>query len=181
LSNRAAVFIDNAYFSKILKNNFGQPRIDYKLFSDTICGSGCERMRTYLYDCMPYQSTVPTPDESLRYSKMDSFMSHLRKLPRFEVRLGSIQKIWVNKNYTYKQKMIDTLLSIDMVKLSSTRQIQDAILVAGDHDFVPAVKASKEAGVVIKLYYAKPIHDELFEACDEKIEITSELIDKVKI
>lgn len=173
--NRAAVFIDNGYLSKVLKNLFGRPEIDYKLFSDNIC-SGCERLRTYVYDCMPYQSQNSTAEERERYSKMDSFVSSLKKLPRFEFRQGSLQKIWVENKYVFKQKMIDTLLSIDIVKLSSTRQIQDAILVAGDHDFVPAVQTAKDAGVVVKLYYARPVHDELIDICDETIEITQELI-----
>ena len=175
--NRAVVFIDNGYFSKVLKNHFRKPDIDYKLFSDNICGN-CERLRTYVYDCMPYQSNPPTSDERSRYSNMDSFVSSLKKLPRFEVRLGSLQKIWFGKKYKFKQKMVDTLFSIDLVRLSSSKQIQDAVLVAGDHDFVPAVKVARDAGVVVKLYYTKPVHDELLDNCDETIEITKKLIDE---
>ncbi len=56
-----------------------------------------------------------------------------------------------------------------------------AILVTGDSDFVPAIKAAKYAGVVIILYYSRGLgvyaHDELLEAVDEKYEITQELID----
>ena len=111
--NRAAIFIDNGYFSKVLKNIFNKPEIDYKVFSDLIC-TGCERLRTYVYDCMPYQSKNPTDEERERYSKMDSFVSSLKKLPRFEFRQGSLQKIWVDNKYVFKQKMIDTLLSIDL-------------------------------------------------------------------
>lgn len=176
--NRAVVFIDNGYFSKILKNHFGEPDIDYLLFSQNICGTDCERLRTYVYDCMPYQSKPPTPDESKRYSKMDSFVYSIKRLPRFEFRQGSLQKIWVDKKFTFKQKMVDTLMSIDLVKLSATKQIQDAILVAGDHDFVPAVKVARDAGVLVKLYYKQPVHDELLDNCDEYIEISKDLIKK---
>jgi len=175
--NRAVVFIDNGYFSKILKHNFKEVSIDYLKLSDNICNNcKCERLRTYFYDCMPYQSKPPTDDERERYSKMDSFVSSIKKLPRFEFRQGSLQKIWVDKKFVFKQKMIDTLLSIDLVKLSATKQIQDAILIAGDHDFVPAVEVAKESGVVVSLYYKHPIHDELLEKCDERKEITQDLI-----
>ena len=176
--NRAVVFIDNGYFSKVLKNHFGEPDIDYQLFSDNICGTDCERLRTYVYDCMPYQSSPPTPTEKSRYSEKDTFISSLKRLPRFEVRLGSLQKIWFGSRYKFKQKMVDTLLSIDLVRLSSTKQIQDAILVAGDHDFVPGVKIARDAGVLVRLFYKHPVHDEILDNCDETIEITQELIDK---
>jgi len=174
--NRAVVLIDNGYLSKVVKNQFDGANIDYELFSNNICGD-CERLRTYIYDCKPYQSHPPTPGEKQRVAGMDKFVSALKRLPRFEVRLGSLQKIWVDNKYTFKQKMVDVLLSIDLVRLSWSKQIQDAILVAGDHDFVPAVKAAKDTGVLVKLYYTNPIHDELLDICDENIEIDKDLID----
>lgn len=172
---RAVVFIDNGYFSKILKNHFKEPDVDYELFSDNICGDS-ERLRTYVYDCMPYQSNPPTENERKRTAKMNKFISCLRKLNRVEVRLGKLQKIYVDGKFTFKQKMVDVLLSVDLVRLSWSKQIQDAILVAGDRDYVPAVKAAKDAGVLVKLYYKKPIHDELLDTVDEHYEITESLI-----
>lgn len=175
--NRIAIFIDNGYFSKIIKNHFNEAAIDYGLFSDNICG-GSDRLRTYVYDCMPYQSSPPTPTERKLYADKDRFISYLKKLPRFEVRLGRLQKIKVDGKWIFKQKMVDILLSVDLVRLSWSRQIQDAILVAGDSDYVPAVIAAKDAGVLVKLYYKEPIHDYLLEKCDEPIKIEEELINK---
>jgi len=175
--NRAVVFIDNGYLSKILKKYFKEPNIDYSVFSDNICGE-CERLRTYVYDCMPYQSNPPTPDERTRYSKKNRFLNSLEKSPRVEVKLGKLQKIWVDGKYKFKQKMVDVLLSVDLVKLSWSKQIQDAIIVAGDRDYVPALKASKDAGVLTKIYYKQPVHDEILSICDECIEIDQDLINK---
>lgn len=175
--NRAVVFIDNGYLSKVIRNNFNDSKIDYEIFSDNICNP-CERLRTYVYDCNPFQSSHPTSDERRRQSQMDKFVHALKRKHRFQVRMGTVQKIQVGTRHTFKQKMADVLLSVDMVRLSWSKQMQDAVLVAGDHDFVPAVKAAKDAGVVVKLYYAKPIHDELLESCDESIEINQDLVDK---
>lgn len=175
--NRAVVFIDNGYFAKILKIHFGEPDINYGLFSDNVCGS-CERLRTYVYDCMPYQSSSPTEKERLMYSEKDKFISSLKKISRTEVRLGKLQKIYVGGKYTFKQKMVDVLLSVDLVRLSWSKQIQDAILVAGDRDYVPAVKAAKDAGILVKLYYKKPIHNQLLDEIDESYEIKRDLIKK---
>lgn len=65
--------------------------------------------------------------------------------------------------------------------LSWGKQIGKAILVTGDSDFVPAVIAAKDAGVLVQLYYSRSsVHDELLSAVDESFEITRDLIDKVK-
>jgi len=176
--NRAVVFIDNGYLSKILKNHFEGVSIHYGDFSDNICGD-CERLRTYVYECMPYQSNPPTEEESKRYASMDRFISSLKKIPRVEVKLGKLQKIRIDdQHFIFKQKMVDVLLSVDLVRLSWSKQIQDAILVAGDRDYVPAVRAAKDAGVLVKLYYKKPVHDELLDITDESYEIDDDLINK---
>ena len=39
---------------------------------------------------MPYQSCPPTEDERRRFSSMDKFVYTLKKLPRFEVKLGKV-------------------------------------------------------------------------------------------
>jgi len=169
---RTAVFIDNGYISKILKNHFGEPSLDYEKFSNNLCKENEDRLRTYVYMCMPYQSNPPTSKESQMYADADRFKSALEKLPRFEIKLGKLQKI----GNIFKQKMVDILLSVDLVQLCLSRQIQTAILVAGDRDYVPAVKAAKDAGTLIRLFYKEPIHDQLRKECDEPIEITENLI-----
>jgi uncharacterized LabA/DUF88 family protein len=125
---------------------------------------------------MPYQSHPPTTQESTRYSQMDAFLSYLRKLPRFEIRLGRLQKI----GNEFKQKGIDVWFSVDLCKLSCKGVIDKAVLVTGDSDFVPAVNVAKEEGVVTILYYSKTpplyVHNELLNACDEKYEINKGLI-----
>ena len=179
---RAAVYLDSGYFAKVLKYAFHEPKIDFEDLSDKLC-EGCERLRTYFYYCMPYQSHPPTPEERNRYARADSFIYNLKKLNRFEIRLGKL--IYVPKLNDYVQKRVDVLLSVDLVRMSWARQIDRAILVTGDTDFVPAVEAAKHAGVVTKIWYCNrprvTTPDELLFACDERNEITQDLIDSVRI
>jgi uncharacterized LabA/DUF88 family protein len=176
LMNRAVVLIDGGYFRSILDTDFDRPKIDFLKFSDTICG-GDERLRTYYYTCMPYQSSPPTDDEKRRFSAADKFVYTLRNLPRFDVRLGKLAH--VGKEFV--QKRVDILLAVDLVRMSWGRFIGTAILVTGDSDFVPAVEAAKDAGVLVRLYYSQSsIHDELRSAVDESFVITKELIDSCK-
>jgi uncharacterized LabA/DUF88 family protein len=179
--DKAAVFIDGGYLSKVLKNVFGEPAIDFLKLSDLMCGN-CERFRTYYYNCMPYQSNPPTSDEQKRYAEMQKFLYNLSRLPRFEIRLGRLQKI---DSGIFRQKGIDVLLSIDMVQIAWTNKIEKAVLLSGDSDFAPAIKRTKEAGVLTTLYYSRGpgvyTHDELWTACDERYEIDKKLIKAVTV
>jgi len=58
--------------------------------------------------------------------------------------------------------------------------IGKAVIVTGDSDFVPAIEAAKEAGVLVVLYYSpSSIHDELLSAVDESVVIDQSLISQV--
>jgi len=163
--DRATVFIDGGYFDKALAG-LGRLRVDYQKFSDKVC-EGTERLRTYYYHCMPYQSNPPTEDERIRYSSMDRFLYTLRMLSRFEVRLGRLQYV----NAEFRQKGVDVLLSIDLVELAATGQITKAVLVTGDSDFAHAARRARDKGVLVQLYYspATYVHDELLQSCDDRI------------
>jgi uncharacterized LabA/DUF88 family protein len=176
LDNRAAVFIDGAYLTKILDVDFGKPKIDLARFSDILCGKN-ERLRTYYYNCMPYQSCPPTEEERRRFAAMDKFVYTLKKLPRFEVKLGRLGCI----GGEFIQKRVDIALAVDLVRLSCGRMIGKAVVVTGDSDFVPAIEAAKESGILVVLYYSpSSIHDELLSAVDESVVIDGNLIRQVE-
>lgn len=137
-----------------------------------------ERLRTYYYHCMPFQSVVPTPEERSRFAAMDAFIFNLKKLPRFQFRQGKLQRI----GNEYKQKRVDIWMAVDLVRMSSNRQIEKAILITGDSDLVPAIEAARDEGVVVVLFYSPDSrHDELLQACDERYEITRNLVEKTKL
>ena len=72
------------------------------------------------------------------------------------------------------------MLGVDMVRLSSKKQIDHVILIAGDSDLVPAVEACKEEGAIVRLYYhPSAISDELLNVVDERCLIDTELISKI--
>lgn len=99
-------------------------------------------------------------------------------MPRFEVRTGKLAL----RNGKYEQKGVDTLLSIDLVNLAASGKISDASLLAGDSDFIPAVKVAKNHGVNVFLYHASDrdwYHNSLWEICDERISINLDFLRKV--
>jgi uncharacterized LabA/DUF88 family protein len=182
---RAAIFIDGAYFEKVIKNEFGEITIDFKKLVEVLT-DGRELLRTYYYNCLPYQSTVPTPEESKRFANKERFFSYLRRLPRFNIRLGKLAFRGTDRegNKVFEQKGIDTLLSIDMVNLAATKQVSNIILLAGDSDYIPAIEVTKTHGVGAILYHSQrrdSYHINLWEACDERCPINQSLINKIKI
>ena len=123
--DKAAVLIDNSYLQKEVIDNLngrnGKFQLDYQEFSNNLCREiGAERFRTYIYDV------------SLDSNK--NFLTSLNLLDRFEIRSGKLQE----NDKGYRQKQVDILLAIDMIKLALKNKIQHIILITGDSDFVPA-------------------------------------------
>jgi len=175
---KGAIFIDGGYLKEVLKNFFGKPKIDFLMLSDVICSDlELKRLRTYFYDCMPIQRAGNAEDRRL-YAGKQKFVDRIEKLPRFEVKKGRLQLIGTE----FKQKMVDVLMSMDIVEKCCNLQIQQAILIAGDSDFVPAVKKAKDYGAIVHLYYHPiKIHTELLNEMDELHPITTELIDRIRL
>lgn len=178
--NRVAIFIDGAYLQFLLKDEFGSPKIDFSQFTKTLAG-GRETLRTYYYDCLPYQSASPTSEERDRFGKKQGFFAALEKNPRFQVRQGRTE--YRGKDHQgrpiFQQKRVDILLGVDLVLLAAKHQISDAVILAGDSDFLPAIETAKNEGVVVHLFHGATPHRDLLHACDERTRIDRTLIDSV--
>lgn len=182
--DRGAVFIDAGYVEEVLRKEFNGASVDYgKLVQELSAGK--ELLRAYYYNCPPYQGNPPTPEEVGRKARADRFYSALKKLARFEVRLGRLAKRYCEhcKAMYFQQKRADLMLGVDMASLSAKQAISRAVLVAGDSDLLPAVHAAKECGVLVHLFHGgakNPPHRDLLEACDDRTLIDAVLIAKVK-
>jgi uncharacterized LabA/DUF88 family protein len=181
---RVAIFIDGGYVDKLLRHEFSNAKISYERFVREIADQirpDLDILRTYYYHCEPYKSDPPTTEESKRFGAMQNFLDALRRLPRFEVRLGRLARRTIKKQeYRFEQKMVDVLLSVDLVRLSARDKISHAAIVAGDSDFVPAIKVARDEGVSIWLFHGQKIHNELWETVDERRRITAKMIDKAR-
>lgn len=182
---RAAVLIDGGYFEKV-RLSFKKPEIDIIKFCDNIC-KPCERFRTYYYDALPWIGEPPDNKDLERRQTKQGFLDSLNLLHRVEVRLGEVQRKEIKctkgpNHIEFMQKLVDVLLSVDMVWLSWGDYVEKIILVSGDRDFLPAVEAAREAGMILKLVYANPphayVHTNLLMACDERQVIDQDLIDE---
>jgi len=100
----------------------------------------------------------------------------LNNLNRFVVREGRLMKI----GRIFKQKGVDILLAIDVIKLVYSGKIDRIILITGDSDFVPVVESVRDSGVTVSLYRSPQdrVHRSLWQAVDERFDITDDLLQK---
>jgi len=179
--HKVAFFIDGAYLDHVLVSEFSNQRINYQLLTRAIVGkAGPDReiVRVYYYHCLPYQDTHPTLEQSQRFSNMQRFFRALQRTARFEVRQGRLAYRGIDDRGTpiFEQKRTDLLLGLDLVLLATKKSIDEAFIIAGDSDFIPAVCAAKAEGVIIYLVHGDACHDDLLDEVDERIKITPDLI-----
>jgi len=174
----ASIFVDGAYLHKI--NQIFGYNLDYEKFFDELCEPDFYRKRTYYFDALPWKPfKKPTQEQVDFFNNKQRFLEMINFIPRTEVRYGKTQMKSLDPPI-FVQKMVDVLLSLCMVNLAWKKDIRYFILIAGDSDFVPAVKAVKEHGGTIKVVYALKkkshfkvqIHHQLKIEVDERFEIT---------
>ena len=178
--DRSAVLIDGGYVDHV-KTAFRASRVDFFRLSQELV-MPYERFRTYYYHALPYVDAVqPDPDDVRRRGNAQRFLDGLSFLDRFEVRLGHLQRFATydrqgSRVVRHRQKLVDVLFSVDLVELAWSGRVAHVVIVAGDSDFVLAVRAAKAAGLVVRLVFADRggchVDRELRKACDERIELT---------
>lgn len=180
---KVAIFIDGGYFSKVLRDGYGSPTVDFAKLSERL-SDGYQLLRTYYYNCMPYKSQTPTEGELARYNGMQSFINSLEYLDRFVVRLGKLEYRGRKQDGSpiYQQKRVDILLGCDLVLLSAKSRISKAVLLTGDSDFIPAIEIAKNEGIETELVY-DPVHmphNNLFTIVDTRIKMDQDFINSIR-
>ena len=184
---RLAIFIDAGYSNALARDTF-RIRIDYDKFRTEIhrlvAGDTAEPLdllRTYYYDCLPYQSNTPTQEERDRMSRAQSFFNALRRLNSFSVKEGRL----VYRGYDsqrqpiYVQKGVGLLLGLDFALLLAKHQITHAAVVSGDSDLIPAFDAAQEEGIKTRLIHGPTYASELWQRADDRFLLTPEFMASV--
>lgn len=178
-SNKAAICIDNGYFGKLCKDKSFD--VYFPKFVEHIAKKNNLKDYTpYIYDCMPHQSAIPTPEESERYAKKDRFFSSLKK-KGFVIRLGKLQRV---SRSDFKQKKVDTLWTADISRLSYTKDIDTVVIVSGDSDFIPGIDIAHSVGVHTILWYGESENIgtslDLIKTCKEVHKITDDILNECR-
>ncbi len=182
------VFIDEGFIDKLAQflGSGSRIKFDKLQFAKNISekqGLSCKHL--FYYTCPPFQSSRPTEDEIKRKKGYDRFIGALSKSKKITIREGRVQKI-INENgkAEFKQKGVDTLLTIDLSHLKEDYpEIKNIILVSSDTDFCPIIlDVQKRAGVEVILYsyFDKKrrskfsLSNELIKCCSKYVRLTKE-------
>lgn len=176
------VFIDGGYLTKVIRLCGGH-HIDYHRLAVWAC-QGDNHFRTYYYDCLPYQSSLATDEERRRISDKQKFFSALDRGPRTIVRLGTLVYRGTDDSGSpiFVQKKVDLLIGLDISTLVLKNRVSNIALLTGDSDFIPAVEMARREGIIVRLVHGptRSYHQDLWNAVDERLEITAEVLEGLR-
>ncbi|MEK6897904.1 MAG: NYN domain-containing protein [Nanoarchaeota archaeon] len=175
---KTILFIDGGYLSFISKHFGGGNPLKYKIEKFAInlakeVGLDCQTI--YFYIAPPFQGPKPSEEENRRKANYDKFIEKLKFVePQIKIREGRLQKI----NETFQQKGVDTLMTMDLLKVAQQKEIKKIIILTSDTDFVPIIKdIRKNYGIEVILAYftdrkrksAFSLSNHLWKAVNRKI------------
>lgn len=171
LKNRAIVFIDGSNLYHDLINNFGKANLGFLAFANFLSRNN-KLVKVYYYS-----APINQRDNPEGYRRQQQFFSSLSKIQRFEVKLGRLEK---RSSGPPVEKGVDVTLAVDMVALAYSNVFDIAILVSGDADFVPAIRAVQDFGKkVTNVCFPKTKCFHLNQICNETILIGQQAIEKL--
>lgn len=202
----AAIFIDAGYWTAIMREYFRDYRINHEKLSYEL-SDGLPILRTYWYDSLPYMPENPSPEDNARYDSKARFLDYLNRLDNWAVSEGQVARriMFVKKTeaqtgrlpeyektrhrgepadavvISYEQKRVDVAMSVDLLTLSDTGKITDAILVSGDSDLLEPVNRTKLLyGVKVTLWcHPENRSEELWRIADQRRLITEDFVRRV--
>lgn len=165
------VFIDGSNLYHDLINNFGKANLDFEAFAGFLAGKN-KLVKAYYYNAPLDQKASP-----LAYQSQQRFFSSLGKIPKFEVKLGRLEK---RPNGPAVEKGVDVRMAVDIVTHAYSNIYDFGIVVSGDADFVPAIKAAQDFGKKLaNVCFPKTKSFHLNQVCNETMLIGKDEFEKL--
>ena len=160
----------------ISKQGAEQLQINYRKLVPYVTNNEGQLLFGYYYTCLPHQNQIQNEIEKNIYAQSRKQIAHISKVPFMSVKLGKLQR----KKNAFVQKKVDVLFALDLAKSAWKDEIDTAVLIAGDSDFVPAVDEASDCGVKTVLYYYQPSYAfDLLKAVTESREITNAMYQNI--
>lgn len=176
---KVSIFIDGNNFYYGLKTIYGDTKslinFNFEKFCQFIANN--REIITIFY----YNAPLDRTKNLEKYKKQQQFFEQLKKIPNFNLVLCKLlrRKVQGTNQYYYIIKEDDIHMAIDLVKGAYKNLYDVAIVVSGDGDFVPAVKAVREEKKVVEnAYFKKSASDNLRFNCDTSFMLKKEILDK---
>ena len=115
-----------------------------------------------------------------RYAGQRRMFDAIAEVPGIQLRLGHLVERADQRNIL-QQKGVDTLLTLDLVRLAGRSVCATAILMINDRDFAEAIRAARDFGVRVLIATANKhkVARELKELADGLVTIPTEALGKM--
>ena len=164
MSERVAVFIDgrNLYHGLRKVLSIYDNDVDFRKLAEALS------LGRLLIGCYYYNASLNISYDKTRYWKQQKLFDILRLTPGFRVMLCPTRKtIRPDGHVEYTVKGDDIWLATDMLSLAYENQYDEAIIVSGDADFVPAIRQVRKIGkTATNAYFMSRGSNALKSSCD---------------
>ena len=188
---RSVSLIDGGWLEKARQGMVSDAKWDLQSFANRLVPKYHWRFRTYYFDALPFKDrNSPSNTQQEKYRRKEEELRAIDRLERFTVRKGYCKQTTVSgylkgggfqanmtQVVTIEQKMVDVLLAVEMTRIAWSKEALHIGLVGGDGDYVAAVRAARDAGAIVRLFFVKTretaVAPELFDVVDERVDLTS--------
>jgi len=175
---KIVIYIDGSNFYFSVKKKFNCKINIYKFCKNLVGENDLIRINYYIAPI----NRLSNPE---MYADQQRFFEKLKKINKFNIILGRLEKRKQDGKEYYVEKATDVNLSLDLVLDAQSNEFDEAFLISNDGDFFEAVKASVERFSKKVTYVAignqKNISYHLKSKASKTLRITDGFIEKVKI
>jgi uncharacterized LabA/DUF88 family protein len=169
---RLEIFVDGSNLNGALAREGFSHSLDLNLFATRLS-------RGYHFGKLRYYASPLADVRGDAYRRQQLFFDELRRSRRIELVLGRHEPRWDRDGRRYHvEKETDVNLAVDMVIGAYEDRFDVAMLVAGDTDYVRAIRAVQSRGKpVVWCHLPGQRHtDQLAQICQEKRELTEKFL-----
>jgi len=176
---RVSIFIDGNNFYHSLKKVYGDSKNFIEFNFDKFAKFLANERE--IVDVFYYNAPLDRTRNVNKYKSQQKFFERIKKVPKLSLRLCKLVKRKIKKtgDFYYTIKEDDIHMAVDMVEGAFDDRFDVAILVSGDGDFVPAVKAvQRKKKKVENICFKKSFSSNLKQNCDWSFMLKKEILDK---
>ena len=173
---RICIYIDGANFVygiKTINKRYSDFMFDFEKLAKEICGND------ELIKVNYYNASLKRKLNINKWERQQKLFNRLRKIKNFNVILCKRQKRFTKEDEEfYSIKGDDINLAIDMIMDATKDKYDKAILISGDGDFVPLLRAVKTLKKDVEIYAFKEICSDALIKKNKFLFIDKKLVNK---
>ena|SRR5208282_4588700 len=177
------IIIDGTYLQCILKECFGEAKINIRRLADRLGGAETVCSTTYYYPVKKNGGCVVSDFERAREEGKEGFL-HALASQKIEVKRTTEVSAYRDGRYQRAWPDLYTQISVDIVRLVFAGRIDELVLLAESASLIPALVAARDEGITVTLWHSPKRTrelDELSRNVDKSSPIDFDLISGLRL